>query len=70
MTKEELVQYLVNLHFLMEAQDKTAVPKSRTLADEYEKHWDMLKDAITKETENETRSSDTQQRRVNQNRTS
>jgi hypothetical protein len=58
MNKAEIATYLVSLHTLLEAQSKGShsVP-SIILADEYEKHWGLLKDAITKENEHETRSS-------------
>lgn len=56
MTKAEIAQYLVNLHTLLNAQTATgnAVP-STTLAAEYDKHWTMFKDAVSKETTDETR---------------
>lgn len=56
MDKLELSSYLVNLHTLLEAQSKgvTSVP-SQVLAQEYEKHWGLLKDTIAKENERETR---------------
>lgn len=45
----------------MEAQSKSAhaVP-SAVLAEEYEKHWGLLKEAIQEENEDEARSSDIQ----------
>lgn len=50
MDKAEIASYLVSLHTLMEAQSKGShsIP-SIVLADEYEKHWALLKDTITKE---------------------
>lgn len=57
MNKLELAGYLVNLHTLMEAQDKNGLLKSSTLGDEYTKHWGLLKDAITKENEDDARTS-------------
>lgn len=58
MNKAEIASYLVSLHNLMEAQSKGShsIP-SVVLADEYEKHWGLLKDTIAKENEDETRSS-------------
>lgn len=56
MNKAEIASYLVSLHNLLEAQFKGphAIP-STVLAEEYEKHWGLLKDIITKENERETR---------------
>lgn len=57
MNKAEIAEYLVNLHTLMDAQRATGgSPVSSTLSAEYEKNWGLLKDAITKENENEARS--------------
>lgn len=55
-TKFELAQYLVNIHTLMQAQTASvhSIP-STTLADDYNRTWDILKDTITKENEDETR---------------
>ena len=56
MDKATIAQYLVNLHTLMQAQSSGAHSMtSATLAAEYEKHWSLLKEAINKENENETR---------------
>lgn len=49
----EIAQYLVNLHTLMEAQDDVGLNKSTLLADEYNKHWGLLRTAIEKENDNE-----------------
>lgn len=49
----EIAQYLVNLHTLMEAQDDVGLIKSSLLADEYNKHWGLLRTAIEKENDNE-----------------
>lgn len=51
MTRAEIASYLVSLHSLMEAQSKgqRSIPSAH-LADEYEKHWKLLKDEIAKET--------------------
>lgn len=56
MNKFDITSYLVNLHTLLEAQSKGvhSVP-STVLAQEYNKHWNLLKDTIIKENENETR---------------
>ncbi len=48
MNKYELAQYLVNLHTLMQAQSN-AVNVSTTLAAEYTRCWDQLKEAIQDE---------------------
>lgn len=56
MNKAELAQYLADLRTLMSAQDAVGLQFSTTLATEYEKNWGLLKDAITKENENEARS--------------
>lgn len=56
MTKFEIAGYLVNLHTLLEAQSKGVVSiPSTVLADEYNKHWDLLKATITKENDNESK---------------
>lgn len=59
MNKTEIASYLVSLHTLIDAQTKgqTSVA-SMILADEYEKHWGLLKEAITKEKDDETRQSE------------
>lgn len=61
MTKAEIASYLVNLHTLLEAQTKgqrsIATP---ALGEEYEKHWELLKEAIAKEKEDEARQSQPQ----------
>lgn len=58
MNKIDIASYLVNLHTLLDAQSKGAggIP-STTLANEYEKHWGLLKNTIEKENEHEARSS-------------
>lgn len=50
MTKVELASYLVSLHTLLEAQSKGqhSIP-STTLADEYNRTWDQLKQEIANE---------------------
>lgn len=70
MRKDEIALYLVSLHTLLEAQSKAAggVPNT-VLADEYEKHWAMLKSTITQENDNEARQSDNERQRQ-QDRTS
>jgi hypothetical protein len=63
MDKLELSAYLVNLHTLIDAQSKGAhsIP-STVLADEYNKHWGLLKEAIaTEKADDETRTSRPQQ---------
>lgn len=56
MNKADLAQYLVNLHTLLQAQDSAGgLVKSDTLIAEYDKNWDLLKDTINKENEDETR---------------
>lgn len=55
MNKGELAEYLVNLHTLMDAQRATGSNPSTIFADEYQKHWDLLKYIITKENEDETK---------------
>lgn len=63
MTKADLAEYLVNLHILMEAQQATGGNLPSTfLADEYNKHWGLLKATITKENEHEARHSDIDRR--------
>lgn len=57
MTKYDLVDYLANLHFLLEGQEKTGIEKSRTLLREYNRAWDELKQLI-KDEEDETRQSE------------
>lgn len=54
MNKAELASYLVSLHTLLDAQSKGAhsIP-SATLAEEYERTWGQLKDAIAKEQNDE-----------------
>jgi hypothetical protein len=53
MDKAALAQYLVNLHTLMDAQSHVggSIP-STTLADEYNRTWDSLKETIKKENDN------------------
>lgn len=67
MTKYELAGYLVNLHTLMDAQQATGANPSTLLADDYRKHWDLLKSTITKENEDETRNRNN--RNINESRT-
>lgn len=56
LSKLEIAGYLVNLHTLLDAQSKGVVSVPSTiLATEYDKHWGLLKDIITKENERETR---------------
>lgn len=54
MDKIALASYLVSLHTLLEAQSKgvTSVP-STVLATEYNKYWDLLKQAIEEEKSDE-----------------
>lgn len=61
MTKNDIASYLVSLHTLLDAQSKGShsIP-SNSLADEYEKHWELLKEAIQKENEDEARQSQRQ----------
>lgn len=59
MNKQETVSYLTGLLTLMEAQDTSGVHnRSQALGDEYNKHWDLLKDLIRKDNENEARKRD------------
>lgn len=53
MNKAETAFYLVNLHTLMGAQDDVGLNKSALLADEYNKHWGLLRTAIEKENDDE-----------------
>lgn len=55
MNKQDLAQYLVNLHTLMDAQKAIGANPSTIFADEYQKVWDLLKSTITKENEDEAR---------------
>lgn len=49
-SKYELAGYLANLHSLMEAQQATGgLNPSSTLAVEYDKNWELLKETINKE---------------------
>lgn len=58
MTKLEIASYLCNLLTLMEAQDTSGVHnRSAVLADEYNKHWALLKSTIQKENDDEARRS-------------
>lgn len=54
-SRYELAQYLVDLHTLMEAQESTGLIKSSFLADEYIKHWGLLRTEIEKENDNESK---------------
>lgn len=55
-SKFELAGYLANIHTLLTAQDQAGgLSKSHTLLDEYNRSWGLLKDAIEKENEHETR---------------
>lgn len=56
MNKAEIASYLVSLHTLMDAQSKVgySIP-SNVLAEEYTKHWKLLKDAIAKDNQYEAR---------------
>lgn len=56
--KYDIASYLVSLHTLLEAQSKGAhsIP-STVLAAEYDREWDKLKVIVTKEQEDETRTS-------------
>ncbi len=66
MTKAEIASYLVSLHTLLEAQSKgvQSVPSVK-LADEYEKHWGLLKKAI-EESADEARPSDKRPERLDE----
>lgn len=55
MNKTELASYLVDLHNLMEAQDDVGLTKSSLLADEYNKHWGLLRTEIEKENDDESK---------------
>lgn len=55
MNKAEIAFYLVNLHTLMEAQDDVGLNKSALLADEYNKHWGLLRTAIEKDNHDESK---------------
>ena len=46
MDKYELAAYLVNLHMLMDAQPKVVDTTSNTLAEEYARVWEELKQEI------------------------
>lgn len=62
--KFSIASYLVSLHTLLEAQSKSVVSvPSTTLADEYKRNWDILKDMITKENADEARNKQRQQRK-------
>lgn len=54
MQKHEIAGYLSSLHSLLMAQTmgQHSLPNT-VLATEYEKYWDLLKDAIEKENEDE-----------------
>lgn len=57
-SKFQLAEYLFHLHTLIDAQKATGgLNPSSILADEYNCCWDQLKDAITKESNDETRKS-------------
>lgn len=57
-TKYEIAEYLVNLHTLLDAQQRTVTLPSTTIAEEYNRQWAVLKDLINQEQSNETRSVD------------
>lgn len=57
MNKADLANYLVNLHFLMDAQRANGQDVSTTIGDEYRRGWETLKQTITKEQSDETRRS-------------
>lgn len=60
-SKYDIAQYLVNLHSLLQAQDQVGgVLKSTTLVNEYNSQWDVLKEAINKENDDEARNSEQQ----------
>lgn len=54
-TKYVIAEYLVNLHTLIDAQQRTITLPSTTLAAEYDRQWVILKDLINKEQADETR---------------
>lgn len=54
-SKYDIAQYLVYLHTLMEAQDDVGLNKSTLLADEYNKHWGLLRTAIEKDNHDESK---------------
>lgn len=58
MNKIELTDHLTNLHFLLDAQEKTGIEKSRVLLREYNACWAELKQllVIEQEKEDEARS--------------
>ena len=56
MNKAERASYLVSLHALLEAQTKGSHSIANAiLAEEYEKHWGLLKQEIEKDNEDEAR---------------
>ncbi len=58
MTKEEMVQYLVNLDTLIKGQQTASSGVSQFLQTEYSKHWDLFKSKLKEEHESdETRKS-------------
>lgn len=65
MDKQDLAMYLVNLHTLLQAQTASVHNPSNTLANEYNLHWEILKETI----DNETRARAEQSNGVNKDRT-
>jgi len=64
MNKAELASYLLSIHGLIEAQTKGSHSvASSVLGNEYEKHWELLKDAIRKDNEDEARNREQQPKR-------
>lgn len=58
MTKDQIAGYLISIHTLLEAQERTGVTeKSKLLIDEYNLYWGRLKDIITKESQDASRKS-------------
>lgn len=58
MTKQDLLQYLINLHSIMEAKEATGITKGTRLLWEYNRCYEQYIEMITKEYEDETRKRD------------
>lgn len=64
MDKYTIANYLVNLNALLAAQESTGLEKSSILAEEYNRQWGLLKEAIENDKSTKTESSPQPMRRI------
>jgi hypothetical protein len=62
MTKQELAEYLVDLHTLLDAQFKTVTVPSQLIGAEYDRVWTEFKGILAKEELERRKEDETRQR--------